>query len=205
VKKLIGFVIIVGIISGVWFKYSSYVKKAKEGVQGKPERTVVKFLEISENWSNILWKEKERKKIMKIKALMKEMKEVNKEDKEKINKIKEELASFGLEDPSYLFKNKNYGMSALNTFALYEFGGYKVGKTEEIEKNKAGVEVEFYALDFIGLGSLAEKLTNKKQRRGATENIYFHLEKKRYKWYIVKIEGQIGSLIDAVYNYRKYR
>lgn len=41
-------------------------------------------------------------------------------------------------------------------------------KTEEVKKNKAGVEGEFYIHDFIGLGSLAEKLTNKKQKRGAT-------------------------------------
>jgi len=204
-KKLVGFVILIGIIFGVWFKYSSYAKKAKKGVQGKPEKTVERFLKISESWSNVLWKEKERKKIREIKALMKEMKEVKKEDKEKINKIKEDLASFGLQDPSYLFKNKNYGLSALNAFALYEFGGYKVGKTKETEKNKGEVEVEFYATDFMGLGSLTEKLTNKKQKRGATENIYFHLEKKRYKWYIVKIGGKTGSLIDAVYRYRKYK
>ncbi len=204
-KKLIGFIILLGIIFGGWFKYSQYVKEAKRGVQGTPERAVEEFLKISQKWSNILWKEEEREKIKRMKSLMKQMREVKEEDKKKLNEIKEQLASLGLQDPSFLFKNKNYGMSALNTFALYEFGWYKVGRAKEVDKNKAELYVEFYARDFLGLGSLAERLTGKQQKRGAKEHIPFHLQRRRYKWYIVDIGSQVGSLIDAVYKVRKYK
>ena len=96
-------------------------------------------------------------------------------------------------------------MSALNTFSLYEFGWYKVGRAKEVDKNKAELYVEFYARDFLGLGSLAERLTGKQQKRGSKEYIPFHLQRRRYKWYIVDIGSQVGSLIDAVYKVRKYK
>lgn len=204
-KKIIGFIILIGIIFGIWFKYSLYVKKIKEGVQGKPESTVEEFLKISEKWSKVLWGEKEREKVMEIRNLIKEMEEVKEDDKEKINKIKEQLASLELQNPSYLFKSENYGLSALSCFMLYKFGGYKIIKTKETENNKAEIGVEFSPVDFMGLGSFMENITGKKQKRATPENIYFHLEKKRYRWYIVNIEGRITRLIDALYKFRKYK
>lgn len=201
-KKIIGIIILFGIILGGYFKYNSYIKKVKNSVQGSPESTVEEFLKICEKWSNLLWKENEKEKII---GLMKEMSKVKEErDKEKLNQIKEQILSLGLVDPSYLFKKGNYGMVALNTFALHEFGWYKLNEAKPIEKNKAEVYVEFCPKDFIGLGSLIQSFTGKEQRI-EPQKIPFYLQKRRYKWYIVDIGGQIGNLINASYRLKKYK
>ncbi|RKY30701.1 MAG: hypothetical protein DRP67_04030 [Candidatus Omnitrophota bacterium] len=187
-KKFLCFIILLGVIFGGFLKYSLYVKGIENSIQGKPERAVEEFLKISEKWSGIFWNEEEREKI---KSLMDKME-------------KDELSSLGLKNPSYLFKDSNYGMSALSTFVLYEFGVYKIGEPR-IEKNKAEVYVDFYAKDFMGLKSLLEDLTGKKQKGETKEEIPFQLERKRYKWYIVSIGGDIGKFIDKVYSLRKYK
>lgn len=147
-----------------------------------------------------MWKENEKERIL---GLMKEMKEVKeKSDIEKLNRIKEQLLSLELMDPSYLFKKEDYGMVALNTFALHEFGWYKVSEAKLTEKNKAEVYVEFCSKDFIGLGSFVKSFTEKEQTI-ESQNIPFYLQKRKYKWYIVDIEEQIGLVINTSYKLKK--
>ena len=59
-KKLITLVVILVIILGGWWKYSSYVKGIKQGVQGDPVRTVNSFMNTAVKLSNLFWNEEER-------------------------------------------------------------------------------------------------------------------------------------------------
>ncbi|MBU1047064.1 MAG: hypothetical protein KKD10_00480, partial [Candidatus Omnitrophica bacterium] len=157
-KKLIGLLIVVGIVLIIWFQYSSAVKNAREGPQGTPEKTASNFMASAEKVSNLIWKQEENEKV---KNLLKEWKNVDEEDTEKQKEMMARFKEMGIENPKMLFKDENYAKTAFSVLCLFEFGDYEIGQSR-INDNKAEVEVSFLPADFLGLKSTMGGLTDKK-------------------------------------------
>lgn len=201
-RKIIGLVIVVGIVFTIWFLYSSSVKNAQRGPQGTPEKTVLNFFLRAEKMSNLIWKEEERGKI---RSLLNEWQNVNKEDHEKQKEIAKKFEALGIEDPGPLFKDKNYAKTAFGVFCLFKFDNYRVGEAK-IDENKAEVEVSFLPADFLGLKARIGKITGKKSpQKREPSRIPFHLERRFHRWYITEIGGVEGRLINATNRLRKYK
>jgi hypothetical protein len=201
-KKLIGFLIVVGIAFAIWFQYSSSVKNAQEGPQGTPEKAVLTFMTSAEKMSNLIWKQEENEKI---RNLLNEWKNLDEKDTEKQKEMMERFKAIGIEDPRPLFKDKDYAKTAFGVLCLFKFGSYQINEPQ-IDNNKAEVEVSFLPADFIGLRSTMEGLMDKKpSKRTEPSQIPFHLEKRFHRWYITKIGGEEGRLIDATNRLRKYK
>ncbi|HIE43409.1 MAG TPA: hypothetical protein EYP78_01255 [Candidatus Omnitrophica bacterium] len=201
-RKIVGLIIVGGIVFAIWFSYSSSVKNSQRGPQGTPEKTVSNFMLRAEKMSNLIWKQEEREKV---RNLLREWQNVKEEDTEKQKEIAEKLEALGIEDPTPLFKDENYAKIAFGVFCLFKFGNYKV-EEPKINKNSAQVEVSFSPVDFLGLKATLEGLTGKKSpQRKEPSQILFHLEKRFHKWYITEIGGEEGRLINASYRLRKYR
>ena len=201
-KKLIGFVIVIVIALVIWFQYSSAVKNAKEGLQGTPEKTVLNFMSAAEKMSNLIWEEEEN---MKVKKLLSEWKKVDAKDKKKHKEIMERFKAIGLEDPVPFFKDEGYAKTAFGVFCLFEFGDYNIEGTK-VENNKATLNILFTPEDFMGLKSaVGELMAQKPSQRTELSHIPFYLEKKFHRWYITKIGGKEGELIDTTNKLRKYK
>lgn len=198
-KKLISFIIILGIVFGVWWKHTSNVKSAKKSVQGEPARTVKAFMDVTVKMSNLIWKEEERSTVLKD---LKEWQKATEEGKKK--EIPESFKKYGIEDPARFFKKEKYGKSSLSILALYEYQSYSVGEPK-VDGNKAEVGMTFLSSDFMGLGKAVSNLAGKQvmQPRKEPLTIPFYLEQHRYKWYIVDIGGKEGELIRASHRMSK--
>lgn len=201
-RKLIAFIIVAGVVLTIRFQYSSWVKNAKGGPQGTPEKTVSGFMLRVEKMSDLIWKEEEREEV---RALLSEWQNASEEDTEKQKEMAGKFEALGIDDPSPLFYDKDYAKAAFGVFCLYKFGTYKAGEGR-INNKKAEVVVSFLPADFLGLKSTMEGLTRKKApQRKEPSQIPFHLEKRFYRWYITKIGGTEGRLIDATNRMRRYR
>lgn len=199
-KKLISLVVILVIILGVWWKYSSYVKGIKEGVQGDPVRTVNSFMDAAVKFSTLLWNEEEREAIRK--DLEKWQKGVEEGGKEE---TPESFKKYGIQDPSRLFENRQYGKAAAAILCLFQFDSFSIEK-REIEEDSAKIEVKFLPQDILGIGKImAEAGVPKGERKEKPVYIPFHLKKHRHRWYIVGVRGELEQGIEATYRLRKYR
>ncbi|MEA1995173.1 MAG: hypothetical protein U9N18_03345 [Campylobacterota bacterium] len=200
-KKLISFIIILGIVAGVWWKHTSYVKSVKNSVQGEPARTVKAFMGTVVKMSNLIWKEEERNIVLKdLKAWSRATEEGKKKE------IPESFKKYGIDNPARFFKKEKYGKSALSVLVLYEYKSYSVDELK-VDGNKAEVGMTFLSSDFMGLGKAVSNLAGKQvmQHRKKPLTIPFYLEQHRYKWYIVDIGGKEGDLIRASHRMNKYK
>jgi len=200
-KKLISFIIILGIVAGVWWKHTSYVKRVKKSAQGESARTVKAFMDTVVKMSDLIWKEEERSTVLKD---LKEWKKTTDEGKKK--EIPESFKKYGIDNPARFFKKEKYGKSALSILALYEYKSYSVGEPK-VDGNKAEVTMTFLSIDFMGLGKAVSSLAGKQvmQHRKEPITIPFSLEQHRYKWYIVNIGGKEGDLIRLSNKMSRYK
>jgi len=200
VKKLITLVVILVIILGGWWKYSSYVKEIKQGVQGDPVRTVNSFMNTAVKFSNLFWNEEERE------AFRRELEEWKKQSEEGEEEASlESFKEYGLKDPSHLFKNSEYGKAVATILCFFQFDSYSIEKTE-IEEDSAKIEVKFLPQDFMGIGKImAEASVPQRERKKKPVSIPFHLKKHRHRCYIVGIKGELERFTEATYRLRQYR
>ena len=200
-RKLI-VVVAIGLVvaGGIWWKSASDRKKAEAGDQGTPVRAVRVYMDTISNIGTFMWSEKRQQKI---KADIKELKKKPEEQAGK--EVKGLFEKYGLKDPTYLFEEKKYGKAAASAFLLFHFETFTV-KDDDTKENTATVTVEFTPEDILGLQALTTKLgapaskTEKKPIR-----VFFDLKKRRHKWYITKIRGELSKPIDAFSHLRGTR
>ncbi len=197
-KRLIIFLVILGIGLGVWWKYSSYVKSIEESVQGDPTRTVNAFMNTVTKLSGLIWNEEERE------ALLSDIKKWQSAE-EGEEEIPESLKEYGIENPAPLFKEGEFGKVVASSICLFHFESFSVEETE-IEGSNATVEVKFLPLDILGIGKIAAKLgAPQRQRKKEPVSVLFYLERHWRRWYIVGIGGELEKLAKASYRLRKLR
>lgn len=196
-KKFITLLVILAIILGVWWKYSSYVKSIKEGVQGDPVRTVNSFMNTTVKFSNLLWNEEERE------AALKELEKWRKAAEEgEEEAAREALKKYGIEDPSRLFKNKKYGKASVGVICFFQFDSFTTEK-RELGEDSAIIEVKFLPQDILGIGKIMAELgVPKGESKKKPIFIPFHLRKHWHRWYIVDVKGELEPAIDAAYRLR---
>ena len=175
-KKLITLVVILVIILGGWWKYSSYVKGIKQGVQGDPVRTVNSFMNTAVKFSNLFWNEEERE------AFRRELEEWKKQAEEGEEEAAlESFKEYGLKDPSHLFKNREYGKAVATILCFFQFDSHSIEK-REIEEDSAKIEVKFLPQDFMGIGKImAEAGVPQREKKEKPVFIPFHLKKHRHR------------------------
>ncbi len=202
-KKIVIFLIVFLLGIGGWWKYSSYVKRIENSVQGDPAKTVDAFMDNVMKISDLMWDKDKRENLTKeLKGWMESAEKGKKKPKE----IPEGLKEYGFkQDPRTLFKNERLGKAALSAFAISRYKSYSIGKVN-VEGNTAEVELKVLVSDVLGLGAIISKLgaPRPKMKKEPT-SIPFTLKKQFHRWYITDIGGTEGKLADAMYRMSKYK
>ncbi len=197
-KKLIAFGVVVALVSGIWWQYSSRVNRIKDSVQGDSVRTVERFMDGVVKFSGLLWDEK------KMDALKKDAEQaeasVQRGDEQRAQDIFEK---YGLESPARLFKDELLGRAAATCFSFFHLESYSITH-KQIGEDSATVTVEFLPSDVFGLRKILSKRgapTGEPPKKPVVAT--FHLKKSWHRWHIVNVSGELEKIIEATRRLRK--
>jgi len=190
--KLIGILAAAAALGlGLWW----YAATRSPGVQGDPESTVTAFMSRSAAMSSLLWDEDTRQEL---KDALNQWRKGG-EGKE-VDQARKTLKEYGIEDITPLFADERYAMAADGAFCFYHFDddSFAIASSTAREET-ATVEVAFQPKDVFGLNrAMAALGVPGSARQPEPISVPFHLKKRRGKWYIEDIGGQLGKGIAAV-------
>ena len=189
IVKLVAFIVIAFV---AWSAYIAHVNKIERSDQGDPVRTVTAFMDAAAKASNLIWDEDRQQ------ALKSDVDQWEKQaDQLKMDDVKGDLKEYGLEQTSHLFREEKLAKATFTTLCFYQIESFSAEKTSGNE-NEAVVAVRFTPKSVLGLDKLISALGGPPSK-GEHQPIsaQFNLERRRRRWYIVEVHGELGSAINA--------
>ena len=191
-SKLVGVAVVaVGLGVGAWW----YSTTRSPGVQGDPESTVTAFMTRSAAMSSILWDEDTQQEL---KDALDQWRQ--NDEGEEAERARKTLKEYGIEDVSPLFQDEEYARAAAGGFCFYYFDQDSFAIVSSAGREEtATVEVAFQPKDVFGLNrAMAALGVPGSSRQPEPIAVPFRLKKRRGKWYIEDIGGQLGKAVSAV-------
>jgi len=175
------------------FLLAWYGERRKK-TQRTPEGTVYIFMETAEKMSNFVWRTREGKEYLL------SFRKIDPGTGEHVRSLRAFYRPAEIEDPTILFKDKEYGKLAFSIFSLYKFGGFSIKETRK-KKNEVEVRVQFKTEPGFGVSRNIRNLGGGKEEKKGPSLIPFYLQKEDGKWYIIDIGGREGRFIGIKYRY----
>jgi len=192
-KHAIKFISFPAVAFVIWSVYTAHVNEIKNGVQGDPVRTVETFMNVVTGMSTLMWNEERQE------DLRREMDEWEASaDRLSVEDVKEELKEYGIENVHDLFEEERLAKGTLSALCLHEIESFTIDRTQVNEDN-ATVTVSFRSKGVLGLDKVIDSLgapNPAKQRQPIS--VPFYLEKRRYRWRIVDVRGEMADPIKAM-------
>ena len=197
-------IIVVGvaavIVGLVFWRRAADRKAAIAGPQGEAVRAVETFMNTAAKLSSTIYEER---KLEKLKKEAEALETAPSGEAEK--KASDITEKYGLKPPYYLFADEELGKATFGALLFFQFDAFVI-QSSKVETAKATVTVSVQPKDVLGIGAAIEKLGAPKQKmRKKPVGMFFHLEKRGYRWYITDVTGEIEMVLKLTKRMRRYR
>lgn len=139
-----------------------------------------------------IWQESQRDE------LASEVEEMEAKGEETTREEVEDLFErYGLVSRGHLFRNERTARGITSAFMLMRFEEFEV-LGSDLDGDEATVNVSVMPLDFLGMQALVGQLSpDAPESRMERQHVRFRMERRRYRWYITGIDGELSRLARA--------
>lgn len=176
------------VIAGYFIRDALDKRSAAVSVQAEPEKAVESFMATMAKLTRLIYEESHRESleedVEKLKA---------KGDEATREELLDICQQYGLESQAPLFLKEKTGKGIMAAFLIVRFEEFEITGTK-IDGDEATVSAKLLPLDILGLSALTEKLgAPKPQTKREPMPLTFVLERRRYRWYITDMKGELGD------------